>query len=221
MNTPRCRARRVRLATALVLAVFAVLGLAARPAEARLIDARAGVRFGGVTGWGTTSATPDFFDRRKGVGPGFELGVKLLVFDVSTNFTQFIDGNGRAGTLEQLLAGINIDVPVGNDKFYEGVERGKSRNIVRPIFMVGVAAGTPEPIHPPLDNAQISDKGFVSYLGFGYEHFLNEFLGVGVQADYGYHYFVGGGKTMMAANQTHSSGYQLDAFAALTFHLGY
>jgi hypothetical protein len=207
----------------LALGFVALLGiaLAARPAQARLIDLYAGVRAGGMTGWGTTSNTPDFFERRRGFGPGVNLGVKLLVFDLSANFTQFFDGNGRSGTLTQLLFGLNIDVPVGNDKFQEGVERGKSRNIIRPILNFGVAAGTPEPVRPPLDNAQISDKGFVSYMAVGYEHFLNEFIGVGAQVDYGYHYFVGGGKSMLAANQSHSSGYQLDAFGTLTFHLGY
>jgi len=209
------------LGRALGLGALVVVALAARPAEARLVDLRAGARAGGVTGWGETSSTPDFFDRRKGVGPGVEVGVRLLVLDLSANFTQFIDGNGRAGTLTQLLFGINIDIPVGNIYFQRGVEKGHSRNIVRPILDFGVAAGTPEPVHPPLDNAQISDKGIVSYLGANYEFFLNEFVGVGAQADYGYHYFVGGGKSMTAANQTHSSGYQLDAFATLTFHLGY
>jgi hypothetical protein len=206
-----------------VLGVGALLlvALAARPSEARLIDLHAGVRVGGMTGWGTTANTPDFFERRRGFGPGFEVGVKLLVFDLSASFLQVIDGSGRAGTLEQLVFGLNIDVPVGNDRFHQGVEKGKSRNIIRPLLNFGVATGTPEPIQAPLNNAQISDKGFVSYMGVSYEHFLNEFIGVGAQADYGYHYFVGGGKTMTAVNATHSSGYQLDAFGTLTFHLGY
>jgi len=215
------------LARGLGMGALLLVGLVARPSQARLIDLHAGVRAGGMTGWGTTANTPDFFDRRKGFGPGFDLGVKLLIFDLSANFLQIIDSHGRAGTLEQVLFGINIDVPVGNDKFQQGIEKGKSRNIIRPLLNFGLATGTPEPVVLPIDNAQLSDKGIVSYFGCGYEHFLNEFLGVGAQVDYGYHYFVGGGKSttaaqmMLAANQTHSSGYQLDAFGTLTFHLGY
>ena len=201
--------------------VFAVTSLAARPAEARLIDLHAGLIGGGITGWGTTTNTPDFFERRKGPGLGVEVGVKLLVFDLSANFVQVFDGGGRAGTLSQLLFGINIDVPVGNQRFQEGVERGKSKNILRPIATFGGAVGTPEPVSPPLDNAQISAKGLVSYLGLGYEHFINEFVGVGAQANYGYHYFVDGGKSEGISNQTHSAGYQFTGFATLTFHLGY
>jgi hypothetical protein len=214
-----------RILASLVFATaFAVVSLGARPASARLIDLRAGALGGGLTGWGETSNTPDFFKRRQGPGLGVELGVKLLVFDVSANFVQLFDSNGTAGTLTQFLAGINVDIPVGIDKFQEGVERGKSRNIIRPIANLGFALGTPERVHPPLDDAQISAKGFVSYVGLGYEHFLNEFFGVGAQANFGYHYFIDGGMSEAMATpglQTHSSGYQLSGFATFTFHLGY
>jgi hypothetical protein len=210
-------------AVALALVAGAWVLLAAPRAEARLIDLHAGAIGGGITGWGDTTNTPDYFDRRKGPGLGVEVGVKLLVFDLSANFLQIFDGNGTAGTLTQLLFGVNIDVPVGNDKFHRGIERGKSRNIIRPVANIGVAAGTPEPVKPPLDNAQISAKGLVCNVGIGYEHFLNEFLGIGAEVEYGYHYFIDGGKSMMLAtpNQTHSSGYQLAGFATFTFHLGY
>jgi hypothetical protein len=212
-----------RLTTLLALsaAAFGATSLFARPAEARLLDLHAGVIGGGITGWGETSNTPDFFDRRRGPGLGVAVGAKLLVFDVSGTFFQIFDTDGRAGTLWQVLAGINVDIPVGNDKFQDGYERGKSRNIIRPIANVGFAAGTPEPVHPPLDNAQISAKGLVSYVGVGYEHFLNEFLGVGFEGDFGYHYFIDGAKSDFVANQTHSAGYQLAGYATFTFHLGY
>jgi hypothetical protein len=206
---------------ALALAAFGFMAVASRSAEARLIDLRAGVIAGGITGWGATSNTPDFFDRRQAPGLGVDVGVKLLIFDVSANFFQLIDSNGRAGTLTQILAGVNIDVPVGHDKFQTGIDRGHNKNILHPLAEIGFAAGTPEPINPPLNNAQISDKGLVTYVGLGFEHFLTGIIAVGAEADYGYHYFTGGGKTMMAANQLYSSGTQLAGFATLTFHLGY
>jgi hypothetical protein len=206
---------------ALAAAALGLTSVAARPAEARLIDLRAGVIGGGITGWGSTSNTPDFFDRRKGLGLGVDVGVKLLIFDVSANFFQLIDSNGREGTLTQVLGGVNIDVPVGHDKFQTGIDRGHNKNILHPLAEVGFAAGTPEPVHPPLDNAQISDKGLVTYVGLGYEHFLTGLIAVGAEADYGYHYFTGGGKSMMVANQLYSSGTQLAGYATLTFHLGY
>ncbi|MDB4983150.1 MAG: hypothetical protein JWM82_3902 [Myxococcales bacterium] len=215
------------LARGLGVVALVAGALAARPAEARLIDLHAGGYAGGLTGWGSTSGTPDFFDRRKGPGVGVAVGVKLLIFDLSVNFTQLFDSGGRAGTLTQALVGINFDIPVGNQLFTDGIEKGKSRNVLRPIYNVGFAIGTPEPVKPPLDLAQISARGLVSYMGLSYEHFLNEFIGVGAEADFGYHYFVGGGKSMdmtMATTNTlstHSSGYQLAGFGTVTFHLGY
>lgn len=205
----------------LALGALAAGIFAARPAEARLLDLRAGVRAGGLTGWGTTSNTPDFFERRRGPGAGFEVGARLLVFDFSVNFTQLFDGSGRNGTFTQALVGIAIDVPVGNQYFARGsLGAGQSQNIIRPIVGAGFGFGTPEAIHAPIDNAQLSDKGFVSRAGVGYEHFLNPFIGVGAQVDFGYHYFVGGGQSMLAANETHSAGYHFSGFATLMFHLG-
>jgi hypothetical protein len=208
-------------ALALALAAFAAVSGASSLAQARLIDLHAGALAGGITGWGSTTNTPDFFDRRKGPGLGVEVGVKLLVFDLSASFLQLFDTNGSAGTLTQVYLGVNIDVPVGNIKFQHGIEKGKSRNIIRPIAAIGGAAGTPEPVKPPLDNAQISSKGIVSKMGVGYEFFINEFVGVGAEADFGYHYFIDGGRSTLTANQTHSSGYQLAGLATFTFHLGY
>jgi hypothetical protein len=208
------------------LAALAVAALAARPAEARLLDLRAGARAGGMAGWGTTPNTPDFFERKRGPGLGIEVGARLLIFDFSASFTQLFDGNGTNGTFTQGLVGIAIDVPVGNQLFQGGIENGKSRNIIRPTAGVGAGVGTPEPVHPPLDNAQISDKGLFPYAGIGFEHFLNEFMGVGAQADFAYHYFFGGGKTsmvnpmMMPTYQTYSTGYHFSGFATFTFHLG-
>ena len=212
--------RHRSLALALAAATFGLTTAAARPAAARLIDLRAAVVGGGLTGWGSTSATPDFFDRRKAPGLGLDVGVKLLIFDVSASFFQFIDGNGREGTLAQVLVGVNIDVPVGHDKFQTGIDRGHNKNILHPLAEVGFAAGTPEAVHLPYDNAQISDKGLVTYVGLGYEHFLTGIIAIGAEADYGYHYFTGGEKSMMVANQF-SQGTQLAGYATLTFHLGY
>jgi hypothetical protein len=203
------------------LAVVAVVGalLVEGRAEARLIDLHAGLRGGGITGWGDTKSTPDFFDKTKGPGLGFDLGVKLLVFDLSANFLQVFDGSGRVGTLTQLLLSFVIDVPVGYQTFRN---TGKKRNIVRPALGAGVAFGTPGPVHPPLSNDQVSDKGLVTQMGVAYEHFLNPFMGVGVEGDFGYHYFVGGGASATANDvRDHSSGYHLAGFATFTFHLGY
>jgi hypothetical protein len=194
-------------------AVLAMAGTAGR-AEARVFDLRAGVRAGGIDGWGSSSTTPDFFNHTSGGAAGFELGARLLIFDVSANFLQVLNSNGRVGTLTQLLGGIQIDVPVGQAK----LPNGKSQNIFRPGFVAGFGFGTAGPVHPPLDNAQVSDKGIVSQIEIGYEHFLGPFLGIGVEGDLGWHYFLGG--QVINSSLDYSSGPHVIGLGTLTFHLG-
>ena len=201
-----------RLAGALAFAI--ALGAATR-ADARIFDLRAGVRGGGMDGWGSSTVTPDFFNHTAGPAAGFELGARLLIFDVSANFLQVFDSSGRVGTLTQFLAGVVIDVPVGQAK----LPNGKSQDFFRPGIVGGVGLGTAGPVHPPLNNAQVSDKGAVTQVELGYEHFLNPFLGIGVEGDLGWHYFLGG--EVINSSQNHSSGPHLIGLATLTFHLGF
>jgi hypothetical protein len=188
---------------------------AASPAQARWVDLYAGARAGGITGGGSGGAgQPDFFERSQGPGLGFEVGAKLLIFDVAANFMQLFGSNGSAGTLTQILAGIEIDIPVGRAKLHDG----RTRAVFRPGLVGGVAFGTPKPVSPPLSNAQVSDKGLVSEIKLGYEYFLNPFVGVGFEGDLGYHYLLWGQSVNSSQN---SSGYQLAGVGTLTFHLGY
>jgi hypothetical protein len=194
------------------VAALMLTGLLAAPAQARLLDLRAGGRVGGVVGWGSRSA-PDFFDSHSGPGGGFQLGAKLLILDISLNFDQLFSG----ATVTEALLGFTFDIPVGNLMFQDGLEKGKSRNVIRPVLNGGFALNTPSAVHLPLDDAQLYQKGVTTNFGVVYEFFVNPFLGVGAQVDYGWHYFLAGGK---APSSAHSPGYHFDGFANLMFHLG-
>jgi hypothetical protein len=206
------RARVAGLGLALGLCL--VLGAVA-PAQARLIDLYAGPRAGGIVGWGSRSSTPDFFEKVRGAALGAEVGVKVLVLNLSVSFMQLIDGSGRSGTLSQALLGLEIDIPLGPGQRRED----RRKLLLRPGAGAGVAFGTPGPVHPPLSNDQISDKGFVSQTKLALEYNPNVVLGFGVEGAFGYHYFIGA----QAANDvsTHSSGYQLTGLFTATLHLGY
>ncbi|HVV52738.1 MAG TPA: hypothetical protein VHO06_23965 [Polyangia bacterium] len=203
--------RRRALLAALALGAL----LAARPAQARLVDLYAGATAGGVAGWGTTPNTPDFFNTTRGGGVGFDLGLKLLVFDVQANFFQTFDGNGAAGTLIQLLLGTEVDIPLGDAKLPDG----QSQNVLRPEISGGFGFGTPGPVSPPLTDSQVAAKGVVANATVGYEYYLDPFIAVGAQATFGYHYFFDGDAVNGVAS--HSSGYHLLGLGTLTFHLGY
>jgi len=204
-------------ATAALVALIGVAVGTARPAQARLIDLYAGATAGGFGGWGSTPGTPDFFDKTHGPAVGFDLGLKLLVFDLSANFLQTFNGKGTAGTLIQFLLGTEVDVPLGQTKIAEGL----SQQVLKPEIAGGFGFGTPGPVNPPLTDSQISAKGIVANATLGYEFFLNPFIGLGASGTFGYHYFFGGDVINSSNVQDHSSGYQLIGLGTVTFHLGY
>jgi hypothetical protein len=205
----------VRRGALAALAAVVLVVAAARTAEARWLDLRVGLRAGGMTGWGGDSTTPDFFKNTRGPAAGFELGVRLLILDVSANFLQVFDSHGREGTLTQVLAGVAYDFGVGNEK----LQNGKRKNYIRLGTMGGVGLGTAGPVHPPLTNDQVSDKGIVSQTQIGYEHYVDSILAIGLEGDIGYHYFLGG--QVINASQDHSAGPDLIGMATLTLHLGF
>jgi hypothetical protein len=196
---------------ALAAGVLAAVVLGAPAAEARFIDLHAQANGGGIAGWGSSS-TPDFFDHTRGAALGAEVGLKLLIFDLSAGFTQVFDGSGTSGTLSQVVFAVDIDVPVGDAK----LPNGQSVNIIHPSLGTGFAFGTNGPVNPPLDASQISDKGIVVPLKVGYEYFLNPFMSVGAEGMFGYHYFFIG-----SSLNEHSSGFHFAGYGVLKFHLGY
>ena len=163
----------------------------------------------------TEEQTPDFFDSTRGAGLGFDLGIKVLVLDLSATFLQVLDGSGTSGTLMQLLLGSEIDVPLGGARLSDG----QSQNVLEPKVAAGFGFGTPGPVSPPLTDSQISAKGFVANGTLGYEYFLNPFIAIGAEATFGYHYFFGG--DVVNSAHSSSSGYHVLGLGTVTFHLGY
>lgn len=205
----------MRRARALAGGILLAAALAAHPAHARLVDLYAGATAGGVTGWGTTAGTKDFFDVTRGPGVGLDLGVKLLFIDVSANFLQVLNGSGTAGTLIQLLLGGEVDVPLGAVRLPDG----EPQNVLKPKLAVGFGFGTPGPVSLPLTDEQISSKGVVADAILGYEYFVDPFVGVGAEATFGWHYLFGG--DVVNSAQGHSTGYHVIGLATVTFHLGH
>jgi len=83
----------------------------------------------------------------------------------------------------------------------------------------GVVLGTNAPAMAPVTNDQLAGKGFVSRYRVAYEYFLNPFMGVGGEVQFGYHYLVGASGTVNNSAD-HSSGYQLVGLGSFIFHLG-
>ena len=200
-----------------LLVGLALAGTLAWPvaAEARVMDLRLSGNAGGMFGWGTTTGTPDMFRQAAGPGFGVEAGLKLLIFDFSIDVMQIINGDGLGATLIQGMFGVEVDIPAGHMK----LENGQSAMVVHTGAAAGVVLGTNAPAMLPVTNDQLADKGFSSRVRVAYEFFLNPYMGVGAQADFGYHYLLGGEAVNMT--QDHSAGYHVIGLATFTFHLGF
>ena len=174
MRTPRA----FGLAVGAALLVVA----AARPAEARILDLHVSGDAGGITGWGQTPNTPDFFAHTRGAGVGFDLGVKLLVFDASARFTQVLESSGTVGTLTQFLLGFVIDIPIGTATI-DGTEppppppppppqQQQQQQQQQPAWGEGSSSTEPQPPPPPPPRqlgkpAQILRPGIAAGFAFG------------------------------------------------------
>jgi hypothetical protein len=175
------------------IACFVAL-LASASAAASPLELRADLRVGGATGWGIGGAQKDrdFFDQTKGESYGVLVGLSILFADVWIAHDQFTDLSSVKGTWTELGVGWVMTIPM-LDSVNLNIGLGGSFGV-----------GTGRQISPPLDNAQISDKGFLGEVNVGLEYRMNRVvaLGVSVPAAWGFMF-----KNDVPATET-SSHYQ-------------
>jgi len=193
----------------MALAATTLASPRAARADGRFIDLHAGVLAGGITGGGS-AGNADFFHQISGPGVGAEVGLRLLILDLSFRFMQTFNSDGRGGTLSYIpTLGPSIEIPVARHL------------VLRPAVAAGFGFGTPGPAHAPLSADQISAKGLLVLGKLGVEKFFGPVFGLGVQAEGGYHYFIGGsGLVNGTAASDHSSGWQMGLFGTAVIHLG-
>lgn len=201
----------------LALATVASLLLAAR-AEAKLVDLHGGLLAGGMTGGGSSTPRADVFGEIQGGGLGTELGVRLLVLDLSIRFIQMAGVKGHHGTLLSAMFGPSVEIPVVGG----GVDMlGRPRPpkvLVRPSIAGGFGFATLGPVSIPITNEQLDSKGLLVVGRFAVERMYGRFWGLGGSLEGGYHYFFGANSPINGPD--HSNGWQLAAFGTVTFHLG-
>jgi hypothetical protein len=157
-------------------------------------------RLGGMYGSGLSGDQKDaaFFQTARGFGYGGLVGGQFLILDVHIKHTQYRH-DGALSTWTQFNGGLNFTLDLGSEEDKKAHKGG--------YFEMGVWAGfglaTGAQVDPPLDNSEVSDKGFMleGRLGFG-KHLSKVFdLGVSIPASWGYIFKSG------AANDT-SNQYQ-------------
>ncbi len=226
-SSPR-RARGRRRAPAstplLVALTFAVVAAgmsssARAQTKTKWVDLYGSVLVGGTTGGGTARGAPDFFDASEGFASGVNLGVRLFVVDFSLRFLQMIDSHGASSTLSTALLGSSLEIPlVGGGQDIAGHPR-RVEVVLRPGLGAGFALGTPAPVHLPIDNAQLSAKGFLVQGSCGVERLFGPYFGIGATLEGGYHYLFGQSATLNSSSDR-SQGWQLAIFTTFTGHFG-
>ncbi len=196
------------------LAVGLVCGVAA-PAHADLFRLFGEVHGGGMYGQGTGGDQKDaaFFAKSPHGAYGAQIGAELFIFDLWIEHHQFTDGS-RVATWSKIGVGVHTLIDLGSTK---DIKAGKG-NYIELSSGVFFGVGTGQQVMPPLDNAQISDKGFLvqGALGVGTHLSKNFDLGLSVPVSWGYFFKQG------AANDlsNHYQGVQGEALAVLRIQFG-
>jgi hypothetical protein len=180
-----------------------VTTFSARPAHAAVFEVYGQIEGGGAYGTGVEGAQKenDFFSGAGGGLYGGKLGVELLFTDAWVEHWQLTDFAGVTGTWTQFLVGADVDFPVGD------TAPGKKPKLFGEVgFGVGYGLGTGQQVEPPLDNAQVTDKGFIAQISVGVDYRVSKVLSFGIAVPVTYGYLFKNGEGAAAndeANQYH------------------
>jgi len=183
----------------------------AAPASADVFKLFGEVHGGGMYGWGLAGAPKDsaFFQQSPHPTYGALIGGELFLFDALIEHQQYNNGS-RLTTWTQFGIGLHQVFDTGNEQERKAGQGGYVEFGVNLWFCVG----TGQQVMPPLDNAQVSDKGFLAEGRLGFGKHLDEHFDVGliVPVSYGFCF-----KSGVGANDTNNQyrGAELEALLAL------
>lgn len=208
--------RRAVLAAALAVA-------APSAARADLVSTYAQLDLGLSAGTGVSGQAQDvaFHDGVSGAGYGVLLGVELLYVDLFVQHDQFLAAGHIAGTWTQFMVGFDVAVDLGERRGgtvdARGVRRGGYALGYAEIGSAfGFGVGTGRQVDPPLDNSEVTDKGFVLQGGFGGGVRLNPWLSAGASVPVSLAYLIKNGPGAVAND---SKNHYLESNVALIFNL--
>jgi hypothetical protein len=190
------------------LALLLVLAPAAASADTFKLFGEA--HGGGMYGTGLAGAQKDsaFFANSPHGMYGAEIGAELLFFDGWIQHHQYTNGS-RLTTWTQFGLGMHNQVDTGSEEDRKKGEGGYFE------FGGGVwfGIGTGQQVMPPLDNAQVSDKGFLLEGRVGFGTHINKVFDLGVQVPLSYGFFFKNGAANDVSNQYRA--FQIEGLVAL------
>lgn len=160
---------------ATIIALTTILWLGLEPASAGILELRAQLQAGGAGGTGVSGAQMDnaFHAGTSGAAYGAIVGAEIVFLDAWIEHNQFQGADGLLGTWTQFMAGVDLNVDLGD-------KDGGGGYFAELGVGVGFGVGTGQQVDPPLDNSEVTDKGFLvqGHVAVGYR--LSKMLSVGV-----------------------------------------
>jgi len=171
------------------LALLAATLLVPATASADVLSMRIEAHTGPAGGNGVSGDRKDeaFHDGASGLSYGFIVGLEALWIDVWVEHNQYQDSDGLAGTWTQFMTGIDYRFDLGEKTrggSFDADGKITGDNLYSPLFAelgagVGFGVGTGQQIMPPLDNSEISDKGFLLQGHLGVAYRLSRLMSLG------------------------------------------
>jgi hypothetical protein len=195
----------------LVLAAALPFAVSAR-AHANVFELYAQVEGGGSLGTGVGGAQQDndFFGHAQGGLYGAKIGGEVLFTDVWVEHWQLSDG-ALVGTWTQFMAGVDVDFALGDTP-----KGQRPKTFAELGFGFGFGLATGQQVEPPLDNGELSDKGFIGQVSLGIDYRMSGIMSIGVSLPVTYGYMF---KADVPANDTSNHYHQLAAAPQLYLRL--
>lgn len=178
----------LRLAAIVGISLLA-LTAAPRAASADFLSGYAQIQGGGASGTGLFGDRKDdaFHKQAEGIAYGATVGVEILLLDVWVEHNQYLANGGVEGTWTQFMTGFDVEFDLGRKEGGTRLENGQvkggySRWYGEFGIGVGFGVGTGQQVDPPLDNSEVTDKGFLFQASVGGGVRMNRYLSLGLSA---------------------------------------
>lgn len=165
------------------LGALGTLVLATPAAHADVLSLYGEVHGGYSGGKGQSGALKDeaFHANADGGAYGFKVGAEVLLIDGWVQHDQYRTGDGLVGTWTQLMAGLDTEIPTGEKEGADAQGKGGyASSYVELGAAIGFGVGTGQQVMPPLDNSEVTDKGFLLQGAAGFAWRLTEQVSFGV-----------------------------------------
>ena len=201
-----------RLLKLLVVGAPLVLMLAqARPAEAKLFEVWGQVHTG--YGYGTGNGDNDFYRWVRGAVVGGEVGVKILFFGVFIDYAHYLGGDNDADLLTFNLMLFNWNIEL-SDSWSLGLR-------VAGGYYHGILPDSSTIVIDNVEVDQVNTRGIGARAGLDLRYSFSKVFGIGITAQPGIHYFLGGVDESVTDTVENSFGFDLTALAYFRLGLGF